>query len=77
MATSDNIIGTSTNTPTTVARAAPEFRPNKLMATATASSKKLDVQPLNLPNPSASIPSNSAMTARACPSASQRAPAAA
>ncbi len=35
--------GTSTSTPTTVASAAPEFSPNRLMATATASSKKLDV----------------------------------
>ena len=31
------------STPTTVASAAPEFRPNRLIATATASSKKLDV----------------------------------
>ena len=42
-ATSDNMTGTSTKTPTTVAKAAPEFRPNTLMATATANSKKLDV----------------------------------
>lgn len=42
-ATSDNITGTSTKTPTTVAKAAPELRPNKAMATATANSKKLDV----------------------------------
>ena len=42
-ATSESITGTSTNTPTTVASAAPEFNPNKLMATATANSKKLDV----------------------------------
>ena len=41
--TSDSITGTSTNTPTTVASAAPEFKPNILIATATASSKKLDV----------------------------------
>ena len=39
--TSDSITGTSTSTPTTVARAAPECRPNREMATATASSKKL------------------------------------
>ncbi|MGK8251315.1 hypothetical protein [Moraxella lacunata] len=39
--TSDNITGTSTNTPTTVANAAPEFKPNKAIATATANSKKL------------------------------------
>jgi len=36
--------GTSTRTPTTVARAAPLSRPNRLMATATASSKKFEVQ---------------------------------
>ncbi len=42
-ATKDNITGTSTNTPTTVARAAPEFKPNKLIATTTANSKKFDV----------------------------------
>ena len=41
MATSISITGTSTNTPTTVASAAPELRPNKAIATATASSKKL------------------------------------
>ena len=38
--------GTSTSTPTTVAKAAPEFNPNKLIATATANSKKFDV-PIN------------------------------
>jgi hypothetical protein len=42
-ATSDSMTGTSTRTPTTVARAAPESSPNTLMATATASSKKFDV----------------------------------
>jgi hypothetical protein len=42
-ATSDSITGTSTSTPTTVTSAAPEFRPNRPMATATASSKKFDV----------------------------------
>ena len=31
-----------TKTPTTVAKAAPEFNPNRDIATATASSKKLD-----------------------------------
>jgi hypothetical protein len=36
-----NITGTSTSTPTTVARAAPDLNPNKDIATATASSKKL------------------------------------
>ena len=41
--TSESITGTSTNTPTTVAKAAPEFSPNKLIATATASSKKFEV----------------------------------
>ena len=38
-----SITGTSTNTPTTVAKAAPECNPNRDMATATASSKKLEV----------------------------------
>ena len=33
--------GTSIKTPTTVARAAPDSKPNRLMAAATASSKKL------------------------------------
>ena len=33
--------GTSTNTPTTVANVAPDFNPNKEIATATANSKKL------------------------------------
>lgn len=36
-----SITGTSTRTPTTVARAAPDSRPKSDMATATASSKKL------------------------------------
>ena len=35
--------GTSTNTPTTVANAAPECNPNNEIATATASSKKFEV----------------------------------
>ena len=39
--TSVNITGTSTNTPTTVASAAPDCNPNNDIATATASSKKL------------------------------------
>lgn len=39
--TSDSITGTSTSTPTTVARAAPDCIPNREMATATANSKKL------------------------------------
>lgn len=38
--------GTSTSTPTTVASAATLSRPNKLMATATASSKKFEM-PIN------------------------------
>ena len=40
--TKDNMTGTSTNTPTTVARTAPECNPNKLMETATANSKKFE-----------------------------------
>ena len=36
IATSDNMTGTSTSTPTTVASAAPEFSLKRLMATATA-----------------------------------------
>lgn len=39
--TNDNITGTSTNTPTTVTNAAGDCKPNKAIATATASSKKL------------------------------------
>ena len=39
--TTDSITGTSISTPTTVASAAPELKPNRLMAAATASSKKL------------------------------------
>ena len=41
--TNDNITGTSTKTPTTVAKAAPELMPNIPIATATANSKKLEV----------------------------------
>ena len=40
-ATTASINGTSISTPTTVARAAPEAKPNRPMAVATASSKKL------------------------------------
>ncbi|MCY1246103.1 hypothetical protein D9M72_593070 [compost metagenome] len=40
------MIGTSISTPTTVASAAPEWKPNRLMAAATASSKKLEA-PIN------------------------------
>src|SRR5699024_3797223 len=39
--TNSNMIGTSTNTPTTVAKVAPDCRPKSEIATATASSKKL------------------------------------
>jgi hypothetical protein len=39
--TTSSITGTSISTPTTVASAAPESKPNRLMAAATASSKKL------------------------------------
>ena len=42
-ATSNSITGTSTNTPATEASAAPEFSPNKPVATATASSRKFGV----------------------------------
>jgi hypothetical protein len=42
-ATNESMTGTSTSTPTTAAKAAPEFRPNKAMATATANSKKFEV----------------------------------
>jgi hypothetical protein len=38
--TTDSITGTSISTPTTVASAVPEPKPNRLMAVATASSKK-------------------------------------
>ena len=36
-----SMVGTSTSTPTTVARAAGDWRPKRAMETATASSKKL------------------------------------
>jgi hypothetical protein len=39
--TTSSITGTSISTPTTVANAAPDSKPNRLMAAATASSKKL------------------------------------
>ena len=42
MATTDSMTGTSTSTPTTVANAAPDSSPNRLIAAATASSKKFD-----------------------------------
>lgn len=38
--TNINITGTSTSTPTTVANAAPDCKPNREIATATANSKK-------------------------------------
>ena len=41
MATTASITGTSMSTPTTVASAAPDSKPNSPMAVATASSKKL------------------------------------
>ena len=44
--TTSSITGTSINTPTTVASAAPDWKPNRLMAAATASSKKL-LAPIN------------------------------
>lgn len=39
--TTSSITGTSISTPTTVASAAPDSKPNRLIAAATASSKKL------------------------------------
>jgi hypothetical protein len=39
--TTESITGTSTRTPTTVASAAPDSKPNRPIAVATASSKKL------------------------------------
>lgn len=39
--TRDSITGTSTKTPTVIARVTPEWTPNKIVDTATASSKKL------------------------------------
>jgi hypothetical protein len=44
----ESITGTSTSTPTIVARAAPDVGPNSVMATATASSKKL-LAPIRAP----------------------------
>src|SRR5256885_184594 len=44
--TTSSITGTSISTPTTVASAAPDWKPNRLMAAATASSKKLEA-PIN------------------------------
>src|SRR6185312_11884980 len=42
MRTTDSMTGTSTSTPTTVARAAPDWKPKRAIAAATASSKKFD-----------------------------------
>jgi hypothetical protein len=42
MRTTDSITGTSISTPTTVASAAPDWKPNSAMAVATASSKKFE-----------------------------------
>ncbi len=42
--------GTSISTPTTVASAAPDWKPNSAMAVATASSKKL-LAPINADGP--------------------------
>ena len=50
IATTDNITGTSIRTPTTVANAAPELKPKRLIAAATASSKKFDA-PINAEGP--------------------------
>lgn len=44
--TNDSITGTSTNTPTTTAKVTPECTPKRIMATATANSKKL-LDPIN------------------------------
>ena len=41
MWTTDSMTGTSTRTPTTVASAAPDWKPNRAIAVATANSKKL------------------------------------
>ena len=41
--TTESMTGTSISTPTTVASAAPDENPNRLMVAATASSKKFDV----------------------------------
>src|ERR1035441_10198564 len=48
MLQTESITGTSTMTPTTVAKAAGESAPNSVMATATASSKKL-LAPMSAP----------------------------
>src|SRR5665213_3544029 len=47
-AQTDNMTGTSTKTPTTVANAAPDSGPNSAIAVATASSKKFDA-PISAP----------------------------
>ncbi|MNJ62411.1 hypothetical protein D3C77_582510 [compost metagenome] len=53
MRTSHSITGTSISTPTTVASAAPESKPYSTMATATASSKKLEA-PIMVAGPATS-----------------------
>src|SRR3569832_708439 len=50
MPTTSSMTGTSISTPTTVASAAPERKPNWLIAVATASSKKLEA-PIKLDGP--------------------------
>ncbi len=56
--TTDSITGTSTSTPTTVASAAPDWKPNSAMAVATANSKKL-LAPISVDGPAThhSVPS--------------------
>ena len=46
--TSKSITGTSTKTPTTVARVAPDDSPNSEIATATDNSKKLDLSLIHI-----------------------------
>ena len=50
MWTTESMTGTSTSTPTTVAKAAPDWKPKSAMAVATASSKKL-LAPINAEGP--------------------------
>ena len=66
MRTTESITGTSTSTPTTVASAAPDWKPNSAMAAATASSKKLEA-PI-----SADGPATHHCDAERCGSASRR-----
>ncbi len=55
--------GTSMRTPTTVASAAPELKPNRLMAAATASSKKFEA-PINAEGPATQCCSPAARLSR-------------